>query len=232
MSKEITRKEMVDFLASHFRYDTMSSWNAATSYAKCIKLREFSITHDLHMKCYDFLDNDQAFEDFNDVLWMFELDHNYEWQIGRNGRSGGYLVLYKGGRKFSGYRSVCTACGQGNCLQIVDAITSDLPKTDKHGEIRYSVDKRCGRCNADARVNQIVMQTYTSSGQSVDRHEDFEEWDDDSIKDRYNLVKEFDQACENACNSFLEFVKANTIEERTIMVPKKIRVAVPIGGEE
>jgi len=32
------RKAMIAFLKQHFRYDTMHSWNRATSYATCIKL--------------------------------------------------------------------------------------------------------------------------------------------------------------------------------------------------
>lgn len=39
-------------------------------------------------------------EDFNE-------EHNFQWQTGTNGRSGGYLVLYQGGTKPSGYKSFC-----------------------------------------------------------------------------------------------------------------------------
>ena len=28
-----SRKEMTEYLQTHFRYDTMNAWNAATSYA-------------------------------------------------------------------------------------------------------------------------------------------------------------------------------------------------------
>ena len=31
------RKEMVEFLTSHFRYNTMNSWNNSTSYAHSVE---------------------------------------------------------------------------------------------------------------------------------------------------------------------------------------------------
>ena len=41
-------------------------------------------------------------------------DSNYLWQAGMNGRSGGYLVLYQGEKRPSGYKSYCANCGQKN----------------------------------------------------------------------------------------------------------------------
>lgn len=31
-------KDMIDYLKNHFRYDTMNSWNRATSYANNVKI--------------------------------------------------------------------------------------------------------------------------------------------------------------------------------------------------
>jgi len=230
--KKPSREEMTSFLKGHFRYDTMSSWNQATSYAKCIKVHKFNLPADVRDRCYDLLGVEEAYDDFNFILRDFDERHDYEWQIGTNGRSGGYLVLYHGGVKFSGYRSACVKCGQGNCLHIVDQITPDLPKSDRHGEIRYGTDRTCGKCGAIARVNQVKMQVFTNPGKSVDadEHFDSEDWDDYRLANRYELIKDFDKTCEDACNAFIEFAKNNKVEEQTIMVPKKIMVAVPVEG--
>ena len=34
-----SREQMVEFLAGHFRYNTMNSWNRGTSYANRVKVR-------------------------------------------------------------------------------------------------------------------------------------------------------------------------------------------------
>lgn len=54
-----------------------------------------------------------------------------------NGRSGGYLVLYQGELKPSGYKSYCPRCGQKNyqeatasnntCRRMPTAHTDELP---------------------------------------------------------------------------------------------------------
>jgi hypothetical protein len=53
-------------------------------------------------------------EKLSSLLEDFGEKHNWLWQAGVNGRSGGYVVLYQGGIKPSGYKSYCTHCGQKN----------------------------------------------------------------------------------------------------------------------
>ena len=38
----------------------------------------------------------------NSLITSFDRKHDYLWQAGFNGRSGGYLVLYKGGKHKDG----------------------------------------------------------------------------------------------------------------------------------
>lgn len=109
--KPRSKKAMVAYLCDHFRYHTMNSWNQATSYAVCIKLHQI-MPNDLDG--YAFLQTDEAFSEGNEIMEDFARRHHYEWQIGPNGRSGGYLVLYKGGTRPSGYKRHCTFCGQQN----------------------------------------------------------------------------------------------------------------------
>ncbi len=155
------REAMTAFLKEHFRYNTMNSWNRSISYANNIKLHNIDKPGDV--------DNDTWWE----MLWVtdwqnilserledFDRKHNWQWQAGINGRSGGYVVLYKGGIKPSGYESYCTHCGQKNYQAVAN------------GEIGI-----CGRCDAKARVNfkQTDMQIFTWPGKDVDMYEDFED---------------------------------------------------------
>mgnify|MGYP001582169833 CR=1 FL=1 len=94
-----SRKDMIAFLRDHFRYDTMNSWNRSTSYANKIKIRNFALTHEQADACYDLmmLEDAGAVSGFSEVLDDFAVKHEHRWQIGTNGRSSGYLVLYQGG---------------------------------------------------------------------------------------------------------------------------------------
>ena len=123
--KPRTRKDMIEYLSNHFRYHTMNSWNRSTSYAVCVKVDRF-VPHDLLSDAYDLLNVESTYYNGRDIISEFEKRHKYEWQIGSNGRSSGYLVLYSGGRKASGYKSYCTSCGQKNHARaITDEMLND-----------------------------------------------------------------------------------------------------------
>lgn len=90
------KAKMIDFLENHFRYSTMNGWNGSSSYANCIKIYSLALPHDLEMKAYDFISNENFLDDFQqDIheisLKLFEITG---YVIGVNGRSGGYLVMY------------------------------------------------------------------------------------------------------------------------------------------
>lgn len=119
MKKPRTRKDMIAFLGSHFRYDTMSSWNRGTSFARNIKITRLTFPdRETFNRAFDLLNVEEAFDEFDEILHGFALRHAYSWQIGRNGRSGGYLVLYSGGKKDTGYKSYCPSCGQRNYKKV------------------------------------------------------------------------------------------------------------------
>lgn len=84
------------------RYYTMNSWNNSTSLAYNLKIYNV-IDKDLQDACYDLLDAEYFYADsINPLIYAFDRKYNYEWQAGFNGRSGGYLVLYRGGRYENG----------------------------------------------------------------------------------------------------------------------------------
>lgn len=210
--KPRTRKDMIAWLRGHFRYDTMNSWNAATSYAMCVKVHRLDLPREVTNACYEALDieNVHSRSGFNRILYEFDEKHGHEWQIRSNGRSGGYLVLYQGGMEPSGYKSHCTICGQENF------------------ELATNESKRCGRCGKDTRVNydRPPMRIFSHPGRGLDMHEDgiFEEWTTDDLRSRVDLVWEFDAYCRKACEAFIQYALKFKPVQKTVMVPKNITV--------
>jgi len=101
------RETMGKFLRKHFRYNTMNSWNRSTSYANCIKLHHVDKPEDIDNETWwEMLWVSQWQEKLSDLLEDFGRRHQWQWQAGINGRSGGYVVIYRGGIKPSGYKSV------------------------------------------------------------------------------------------------------------------------------
>ncbi len=79
------------------RYYTMNSWNESKSLAYNLKIYNV-IDNELRDKVYELLDCDEFHENINMLINDFDREHEHNWQAGFNGRSGGYLVLYKGGK--------------------------------------------------------------------------------------------------------------------------------------
>lgn len=77
----------------------MNSWNLSKSLAYNLKIYNV-IDPELQNKVYDIMGIDGVYEEhINPLLYAFDRKYNHEWQAGFNGRSGGYLVLYRGGIK-------------------------------------------------------------------------------------------------------------------------------------
>ena len=213
--KPRTAAAMRKFLANHDRYSTMNSWNRATSYAVNIKISHLRLTTEEANACYDLLSCQDCAEysGFNDRLRDFDREHDYEWQIGINGRSGGYAVLYRGGRKPSGYKSYCPSCGQ-KCYEAV---------ADR--------GNRCGRCGANSRVNFSTphMSVEVYPGKGVDDSDgDVENMDPCEVRDRFELVWAFDVAVEQAVADFVTAALNSTVEEREIpRGVETVNVAIP-----
>ena len=147
-----SRREMTDYLRNHFRYSTMNSWNHATSYACDLKIYGLGLDPEIESKLYDMLDTREFLLMRQEALYLFNAVHNFRWQAGFNGRSGGYLILYQGDLKPSGYLSYCTCCGQRNCRSVADT-----------GNV-------CGVCGKAARVDFRVppKQSVTFPGRGTD----------------------------------------------------------------
>jgi hypothetical protein len=208
------REAMTAFLKKHLKYNTMNSWNRSTSYANCIKLYNIDKPEDINSNTWwEMLWITEWQETLSDLLEDFGRKHEWQWQAGINGRSGGYVVLYRGGIKPSGYKSYCTHCGQKNYQAVPE------------GEIGL-----CGRCEAKARVNfrQTHMQVFTWPGKDVDMYEDFEGWTLSELRERVELVQDFDKFCDAIVAEFIDICRNYRITEEEILVSKTIKVLEPV----
>lgn len=211
-SKEVdmrSRRAMTEFLAKHFRYNTMNSWNQSTSYANNIKVYNLGLNKEQEEKLYAMLDTAEFYTYINEMLSDFSAEHNHLWQAGFNGRNSGYLVLYQGYSKPSGYKSFCTECGQRNYKTVEE--------TDNN---------RCGRCGADARVNYITppREIGCYPGRSTDMGEDFEDWEMYQLRERVKLVREFDKLCDDILKTVVDLIENYEVEEQIVMKPHTVKV--------
>jgi hypothetical protein len=206
--------EMIAFLKKHPRYNTMNSWNRSTSHANCIKLHTLEKPADIEEAIWwELFTLPEWGTIVSDLIEDFGRAHNWQWQAGTNGRSGGYLVLYQGGIQPSGYLSYCTHCGQKNYQSVAEGQKGI-----------------CGRCEAKARVNFKTpdMQIFTWPGKSVDQGEDFRDWSLSQLQDRVKLVQEFDQLCDSIVSEYQSTCRNYRIAEEQILVPKTIKILEPV----
>lgn len=205
-----SRREMTDYLRNHFRYSTMNSWNHATSYACNLKIYGLGLDPEIESKLYDMLDTREFLLMRQEALYLFNAAHNFRWQAGFNGRSGGYLILYQGDLKPSGYLSYCTCCGQRNCRSVADT-----------GNV-------CGVCGKAARVDFRVppKQSVTFPGRGTDMDDDYEEWSLSKLRDRVKLVQELDSLADDLVSQAVHMAKAFDVVEEAYYVPQTRHVLV------
>jgi len=205
---------MVDFLLKHFRYHTMNGWNQSTSYAANIKIYNLGLTKEIRDKMYDMLDTDGFWDEIRWPLDAFAREYNHRWQIGTNGRSGGYLVLYQGYTEPSEHKSYCSTCGQRNFRSVTET------------------GNQCGKCHEHTRVDykNPPMRIGTYPGKSLDMHEDFEDFSMDDLRERVKLVQHFDKVCDEILANAIQVCEDYTVEDETYFVPQTRRILVAAAG--
>lgn len=203
-----SRQEMTDYLRNHFRYSTMNSWNQGTSYACNLKIYRLGLHPEIESKLYDMLDTQEFYFARQARLDLFNEQHQYRWQAGFNGRSGGYLVLYEGGLKPTGHLSYCTCCGQRNYRSIKD--TNSI----------------CGVCGQATRVDYKVppKQPFTYPGRGIDMDDDYEEWSISDLRDRVRLVQELDSLADDLVSQAIQMANQYEVVEEEYLVPQTRRV--------
>ena len=73
------------------------------------------------------------------------------------------------------------------------------------------------------------MQIFTWPGKSVDEYEDFADCTLSEIRERVELVQDFDRLCEEIATAYIEICRNYRITEEEILVPKMIKVLEPVG---
>lgn len=112
------------------RYYTMNSWNGVESLAYNLKVYNV-IDYKLQNKVFELMEAEDFYDGINELIWCFDVNNNYEWQAGFNGRSGGYLVLYKGG---------INADGKRYCKPGLEILEEDVPTHVKRAFRKLAVD--------------------------------------------------------------------------------------------
>ena len=202
-----TREAMIGFLRDHGRYWTMNSWNRSTSYANCVKIHRLDLTRDQLENAWEMLDMPEVYDAIHVVLQDWAVEHEWRYQIGFNGRSGGYLVLYQGGLDWKNARTAqCDECG----------------KLTWHKQ-----DTPCTSDGCDGRLCVLPNprpQIVTYPGRGFDESPDFDDWIMDDLRERVRLVQDFDRVCDEAVELFLSFCENYRVIEHDIMVPKTVKV--------
>lgn len=198
-----SRRAMTEFLSEHYRYNAGHSWNRATSYACNLKVCGLGLDSETVDRLLDLIQVPEFYVPLDRLADLFNAAHEFRWQAAWNGRSGGYLVLYQGEQKSSGHRSYCTRCGQPNYTSVAQT-----------GNI-------CGRSGASARVDYDIppMQTFTYPYRGTDDGADFEDWSLAELRDRTELVQDFDRLADDIVTAGLYMAQKHTVEERTVLVP-------------
>jgi len=205
-----SRSDMIDFLTNHYRYNTMNSWNQSTSYANKMKIHSV-IPSEFSDKAFELFETEDFYFEINDLIHFFDESHNYEFQAGFNGRSAGYLVLYTGSREPK---------------VIFDF--DNKPKNEIEPDDRDYADNYGWRsykeCKKQGLYKKTIYKIGCWPGKSIDQSEDFEDWDNYSLKKRVKLIQDFDRLCDDIVNSTIELCKNAEVIEESYQVTKTRKV--------
>jgi hypothetical protein len=194
---------MTAFLSGHFRYPTMNYWNNSTSYANNIKIHSLGLPDGIRDKLYGISETAEFWEKARRLFDDFAGNYDYRWQIGTNGRSGGYLVLYSGSAEPSKYKSYCTVCGQPNYTAVADG---------------WNI---CGKCRKPGRVNYLTpsVNIYVHPGKPVDMNEDFSDRTMQVLQDRVRLVQDFDRTTDGLLALAVGMCKDYEVKDEVYYTP-------------
>lgn len=197
-----SRDAVTAYLENHFRYSTMNSWNRATSYAHNVKLHQLPVPDD----AWEIVETNGFWLRANALVRAYDREHDYRYQAGFNGRSGGYLVMYTGEKKQTDHTTRCDTCG------ILTKYTEEQPC---HVE-------GCG--GYLEKLDSPAFKVATFPGCGIDMNEDFSGWSMDSLKDRAQLVMRFDRLADDLLALLLDTCRNSRVVTKTVYRPEKVRV--------
>lgn len=210
-----TRSQMVDYLKTHERYPTMNYNNQLFSYSMEIKVTGLTFPdRETRDRAFGLMgaEDREIYEGPNEVLSNFQGRYEDRYQIGTNGRSGGYYVLYTGGYEMRRYFNF-------------------VPE-DPDDKRDYS-DRTGWLTHAEAKARGIAYSSYRkvhTDSVGLDQDADFddkEEWTLEELRERVALIKEFDYTCELAVMEFIEFAFNHEAIEEEVQFTRKVIVSQP-----
>ena len=136
------------------RYHTMNSWNNSMAPAYNLKVHKV-ISPKYLDRVFELMDKEGFYDEINDMIHTFSFVHDYEWQAGFNGRSGGYLVLYRGDRRTARYTKKDFENANKMCYI-----------SDAHGWKTYDEAKALNLVDRD-----ITVSIHTFPGRSIHDNE-------------------------------------------------------------
>lgn len=163
-----SRKAMADFLANHFRYYTMNSWNCSTSWANNVKIYKLGLPTEIENKLYDMLDVEYYGSDLqfciDDLIREFEVKTGYS--AGFNGRNGGYIVMYDT-EYVDGKRYTCSGRSVDDYTlnEYMDKDEFDMQDLRDKVKLVQEFDELCNqiidKCIYFAENYEVVEEEYT-----------------------------------------------------------------------
>lgn len=206
-----SKNEMIKFLANHFRYDTMNSWNSNTSYANNLKINNVIPIKYLD-KAFQLLETEEFHSQIKDIMDLFDEAHEYAYQLGFNGRSGGYLVLYKG------YVETNILFEFEDSKQY-----NDRDYENGYGWLSLEEAKKRGLYKKQVKKIKTQMNTIDSNDE-----EDFIDWNMEQLRQRVKLIQEFDLVCDEIVEFTVNMCKDDNVQviDEEYFVPKTRKVLV------
>jgi len=179
------------------KYWTMNSWNRSTAPAYNLKVYNV-IDSKLQDKVFELMECVDFYDDINYLMHDFGLQFDYKWQVGFNGRSGGYLVLYRGGCEYKTYTEK-DFNSQGMCYM-----------SDRYHWVSLEDAKK--RSLLD---RPLLTRVYSQPGQGID------------IKEvPVEVLKTFRRLAVDIVKSVEYKAKHFTVEEETYTVEKTHKVCI------
>jgi len=91
-----------------------------------------------------------------------------------------------------------------------------------------TMGNKCGLCGAEGdsgRVNyeEPPKRLSVHHGISIDQNENFAKWSLSQLRDRVDLVRRFDQVCDNIRSNFINFLDNCEAVEEVVMIPKTVK---------
>jgi len=193
-----SKEDMISFLKEHFRYNTMNSWNRSTSYANNMKIYKLGLTKKQESIAWDIIcDEERDMADpyytISELIDEFNQLHDYDFQVGSNGRSSGYLVLYKGGYKVKKYFE---QTDDGDFYSPIYRERFSKEKAENHPSFE-----------------KTFFSPFAYPGKEIDMHEDFKDWPMDQLRERVKLVQQFDRLCDRIVDVFRDHCDVGVWDE-------------------